>query len=138
MYTNQKLVNQWGNGLVSIAPVSMASICYVCGYVTKKIDDADTFNLMSRRPGIGHEWLDKFKDDIVRNGTVSIDGREYQVPKRYLAWYEDIFQDIKKARSEHAREKSRGVDPVVRRHVEDNRELNKRARIKSRLTKEKI
>ena len=51
MYTHPDLVKKWGNGMVSIAPVTMASICYTCGYVTKKMDDPDTFNLMSRRPG---------------------------------------------------------------------------------------
>lgn len=138
MYTNQSLVDIWGNGLVSIAPVSMASICYVCGYVTKKMDDEDTFNLMSRRPGLGHTWLDKYKDDIARNQTVTIEGREYQVPKRYLAWEEELFADVKAARAAHAKENSRGVDPMDRRRAEDSRELNKRARIKSRLTKEKV
>ncbi|QKI28888.1 VP4 [Trichosanthes kirilowii gokushovirus] len=138
MYTNQKLVDLWSNGFVSIAPVTMASICYVCGYVTKKIADEDTFNLMSRRPGIGHDWLDRFHDDIVRTGVVTIEGREYQVPKRYLLWYEDVFQDIKAARAEHAKKASRGVDPMERRRAEDNREINKKARIQSRSTKEKI
>lgn len=138
LYTNQTLVDLWSHGSVTIAPVSMASICYVCGYVNKKIDDEDTFNLMSRRPGIGHDWLNKFSDDIVRNGTVVIEGREYQVPKRYLLWNEEAFADVKAARAEHAKKNSLNVDPMSRRRQEDNRELNKAARIKSRLLKEKV
>ena len=51
LYTSPTVEKIWKKGMVSLAPVTMASICYVCGYVQKKIGDADTFSLMSRRPG---------------------------------------------------------------------------------------
>lgn len=102
LYTNQSLMETWGHGIVSIAPVTMGSICYVCGYVTKKIADPDTFNLMSRRPGIGHTWLDLYSDDIARTGVVTIEGRSYQVPKRYLLWQEEELASVKKERKDYA------------------------------------
>jgi hypothetical protein len=138
LYTHPELVRIWGKGHVSVAPVEMGAICYVCGYVTKKMDDEDTFALRSNKPGIGHAWLDRYKDDIVRNGIVTIEGREYQVPKRYLLWEEEVFQDIKRARAEHAKKAAVGVDPIVARRQQDSRETNKKARIKARLTKEKV
>lgn len=101
MYTNPLVYETWGKGHVAIAPVNMGSICYVCGYVQKKIDDPDTFTLMSRRPGIGHTFLDRYADDIRRTGVVSIEGRAYQVPKRYFDWSDDL-DDVKKLRKEFA------------------------------------
>ncbi|MEM2002561.1 MAG: hypothetical protein QXT77_07960, partial [Candidatus Methanomethylicaceae archaeon] len=98
LYTSPTLEKFWGQGHVSIAPVTMASICYVCGYVMKKINDADTFNLMSRRPGIGSTWLSLYKDDLIRTGSVTIEGREYPVPKRYLDWEPEEFEQLKRQR----------------------------------------
>jgi len=37
LYTAPDLVNLWVKGPVSIAPVNMSTICYFCGYVTKKV-----------------------------------------------------------------------------------------------------
>lgn len=124
LYTNQSLIEVWGKGLVSIAPCTMASICYVCGYVTKKIDDPDTFNLMSRRPGIGHNWLDRFKDDILRTGVVSIEGRSYQVPRRYLAWEDEEFAELRKERAAYARKKSRSTQSLRNWYDQNAREQN--------------
>lgn len=86
LYTHPDVLNAWGHGLVSIAPVTVASIMYVAGYVNKKIADKDTFNLMSRRPGIGHQWLEKWYDDIARTETVVMEGNEYPIPRKYLEW----------------------------------------------------
>lgn len=138
LYTAPDLVNIWGNGHVSIAPVTMASICYVCGYVTKKMDDPDTFALRSSRPGIGHDWIDRFLGDAVRSdGKVVIEGREYPVPKRYILWHEEKFEHVKELRKEFAK-KNLSIDPVVRARMEDNREINRKSRIKSRNDKEVI
>jgi len=98
LYSNPHLESLWGHGLVSIAPVNMAVCCYVVGYVNKKIGDEDTFTLMSRRPGIGKDWLARYSDDIRRTGTVTIEGKELPVPLRYMAWHESEFQELKKAR----------------------------------------
>lgn len=103
LYSNPYVDQAWGLGHVSIGSVTPASCAYVAGYVNKKIADLDTFNLMSRRPGIGHTWLEKYRDDIIRTETVVIDGREYPVPKKYLDWHSD-FDEIKKARAQYMRD----------------------------------
>lgn len=102
LYTNEALSQIWGKGVISIAPVTMSSICYVCGYVYKKIADKDTFSLMSRRPGIGHNWLDKYKSDLLRTGSVTIEGREYPIPKRYLDWEKEYLDPAIIQRKEYA------------------------------------
>jgi hypothetical protein len=132
LYTSPSLSDVWGKGLVSIAPVTMSSICYVCGYVNKKIGDADTFSLASRRPGIGHDWLKKFSDDLVRTGSVTIEGREYPVPSRYLDWREEEFAALKKKR----RQIAQSGDALEKRAALRNREKNRVAKLKGK--KEKI
>ncbi|MEM2002009.1 MAG: hypothetical protein QXT77_05125 [Candidatus Methanomethylicaceae archaeon] len=131
LYTSPTLERFWGQGHVSIAPVTMASICYVCGYVMKKINDEDTFNLMSRRPGIGADWLNKYKSDLVRTGSVTIEGREYPVPKRYLDWAESDFEELKKQRLAFAR----SGDALDKRGALRNREKNRKAKLKGRQEK---
>lgn len=128
LYTAKPLIDTWGQGLVSIAPVTMASICYVCGYVNKKIDDPDTFNLMSRRPGIGHDWLDRYADDIARTGVVSIEGRSYQVPKRYLTWSAEMLAGVIAERKKYARERQRSDDPLINFSNQNGRESNLRSK----------
>jgi len=135
LYTAESLSKIWGLGMVSIAPVTMASICYVCGYVTKKINDPDTFNLMSRRPGIGAQFLEKYKEDLLRTSSVTIDGREYPIPKRYLLWDETSFANIKMERRKYAREKTK-EDPMDRARAQRSREINIKA--KTRKEGEKI
>jgi len=138
LYTNPTLTAIWGKGIISIAPVTMASICYVCGYVNKKIDDTDTFSLMSRRPGIGHNWLDKYSDDIVRTGVVSIEGRTYQIPKRYLTWEEDLFSDLKKERAAYARSKNNPSQSLKNFNDQYGREKNLKSKAAAKKTQGKI
>lgn len=98
LYTHADVLNAWGHGHISIAPVTLASCMYVAGYVNKKIADKDTFNLMSRRPGIGHQWLDKWHDDIARTETIVIEGKEFPIPKKYLEWSPTRLAHIAKSR----------------------------------------
>lgn len=120
LYTSQTLQNYWKYGHVSIAPVTMASICYVCGYVTKKMDDPDTFNLMSRRPGIGHDWLTRYHDDLARTGMVTIEGRQWPIPKRYLEWEAEHLDHLPEIRQQQAIENKK--DRIQLRNLEKNRQ----------------
>jgi hypothetical protein len=87
-YTSEKLNKIWGKGYCIIGSVSFDSAAYVARYVTKKITGEAAFEhytdfdretgeitrerdpeyaTMSRRPGIGSVWLDKFKTDVYPN-----------------------------------------------------------------------
>lgn len=118
-YTSRLIQQHWGKGSVVVAECTMASICYTCGYVSKKLDDADTFNTMSTRPGIGKNWLDKNIEDLIKHGFVVIDNRQYQIPKRYLTWYEHELEHVKLDRAEYARINSRSTSDL--RKLETNR-----------------
>lgn len=120
LYTSPSLQKYWKFGNVSIAPVTMASICYVCGYVTKKMDDPDSFNLMSRRPGIGHDWFTRYHDDLARTGMVTIEGREWPIPKRYFDWDESASLDhLPEIRQQKAIENAKDGNQL--RNLEKNR-----------------
>lgn len=132
LYSNPVVAQTWGYGMVSIGRVEMSSCCYVAGYCNKKIGDPDTFSLMSRRPGIGHDWFDKYKDDLRRIGSVVIDGREFPIPKRYLDWdNDDTLQNVRDERKLMFTQMSM-EEQSSRRAALPNRELNRKAALSLR------
>lgn len=132
-YTQPDLARAWGHGFVSVAPVEFGSIAYVCGYVTKKVGDPDTFSRMSRNPGIGHDWLDRYYDDIVRTGFCVVNGREFPVPKRYLVWKECELSDVKEERSRYFLEHPERVS--FKKSTIESRRINKTQSVKQRSPK---
>ncbi len=86
LYGNPILDAIWNMGLCSIGSASINSSMYVAGYVNKKIDDKDTFSLMSKQPPIGREWLRKYLPQCAATGTCIITGKEYPLPKTYFKW----------------------------------------------------
>jgi len=97
MYINEHLTSIWGKGNVVVAPFTVATAMYTAGYVTKKLDDSDTFSIMSRYPPIGKEWVRANHDNIRRMESVQIEGTPYPVPKVYMTWLEGVeeFDKIK-------------------------------------------
>lgn len=74
-YTSEKFGNIWSNGFVSLSDVSWNTCAYVARYVVKKVQTdygnspediglEPEFVLMSRRPGLGKEFLDKHPDAL--------------------------------------------------------------------------
>lgn len=109
-YVNEWLSKTWGHGFVQIAPVNMATCCYVAGYVNKKVDDPDSFRLMSMRPGIGRGWIDRYSDSVRRMNCVVIEGKELPVPKQYFNWHEDDLQTVKEHKFNYARSNNKPYD----------------------------
>jgi hypothetical protein len=62
------------------------------------------YTTMSRRPGIGKEWFDKFKTDVYPSDFITVNGKKCTVPKYYdkLLEMEDpyLLQDLKAKRAE--------------------------------------
>ena len=64
----------WPYGLSEIGSVTFESAAYVARYITKKVTGDNSFEhydgrqpefiTMSRRPGIGREWFDRFSSDV--------------------------------------------------------------------------
>lgn len=132
LYSHPQLNKAWGHGFTSVGDLTIGSALYCAGYCVKKRNDPDTFNTMSRRPGIGHTWLDRFGSDISATGSVVIEGRQYPVPKRYLEWAGiDLEHVMLKRQSIVA---NRTPDEIWKRRVNvRSRELNQVARLKQRV-----
>lgn len=93
LYDSDELSKVWGLGLVSFGQVSFDSACYVANYSTKKIVGSGAashyqgrrpeFLLMSRRPGIGRTWFERFGSDVYPSDQVVVRGRETRPPRYY-------------------------------------------------------
>lgn len=117
-YSSPSLNKLWGHGNVIIGEATFESAAYVARYVMKKrlgqtreqyAKEGITpeFVVMSRRPGIGSEWYDKYEKDIFPRDHLSIRGRPSVPPAYYTRRFEashpiDI-ELVKSARIERAK-----------------------------------
>lgn len=126
LYGSPVVDAEWGKGLCAIAPVSMATCMYVARYCQKKAG-TEAITMMSRRPGIGHTWLDRYHGDLTRTGSVVIEGREYPVPRRYIDWREDDFEQLRRDRRNHILSMS-PEERWQRAQLQRGKEINYKAR----------
>jgi hypothetical protein len=102
LYTSKFLNSLWQKGQVMVGAVTFDSAAYVARYCMKKVtgrnaeeyyhrfylstgevyDAKPEFNSMSRRPGIGRGWIDKFGPDVFNYDHVIVNGFETR-PGRY-------------------------------------------------------
>lgn len=102
LYRSSELESLWPQGLSSVGEVSFASAQYLARYVMQYSDnvkrkkkftcDPETgelreiqreYSTMSKHPGLGAGWYDKFGDEVVRHDSVVLDGTELLPPKYY-------------------------------------------------------
>lgn len=115
LYSSTILDDAWGLGHATIGSYSFQSAAYVARYTLKKIKgeyDPEVYRIpehlqpvneqtgeltthrkkpyttMSRRPGIGRSFYDKYKKSIYAYDSVCINGRLMQPPKYYDLLYE--------------------------------------------------
>lgn len=84
VYESKSLTEIWGLGRVQVDEFSAAAAQYVTNYVRKKVIGSDSeahyngrvreFQVMSRRPGIGAGFVDKYRRDIYPDGFVTRPG----------------------------------------------------------------
>lgn len=112
---SQSLEDIWTHGNCRVGAVSFASAGYVAKYCLKGkrteslIFDPATgeakkvapeFSTMSRRPGIGAAWADKYQAETVRDDYVVVDGYKRKPPKYYdKRLDDDVLFDIKAMRA---------------------------------------
>ena len=141
LYTSELLSSLWPNGGSIVAGVSWDSISYVAGYVCDKITgkDADChyggrdpeFGVMSRRPGLGADYLARYGDEVYAHDSVVINGREVKPPRFYdvksagkwfqwddMGLYRDRIEVLKDMRRRVAVASSRGETSRRRRDRE--------------------
>ncbi len=97
------LSNIWNRGTTTLGPLTFATSSYTAGYVLKKQTSANhtrdlaiygdsleplvlrrqEFNTMSRRPGLGYDWFQKYWPDVYPSDSVQIEGKTYRPPSYY-------------------------------------------------------
>ena len=100
-YSSKKLERIWSKGFVLIGAVSFRSAGYVARYSMKgfKEDNGDfrPFLLMSRNPGIGHDWIESNLIKVYNTDTVYVDLGDRKMTKsnRYFdSQLEKIYPDL--------------------------------------------
>ena len=94
LYTSNELSTLWPFGYAVIGEVTFESAAYVARYILKKVTGdpaADhyrhrvpEYTTMSRRPGIGSDWFDRFQGDVYPWDEVVIrDGVRCRPPRFY-------------------------------------------------------
>lgn len=92
-YTSVLLSKLWTDGGHTIGNVDFESAAYVARYCTKKISGPGAekhygqrekeFLLMSRRPGIGTTYLQKYEREIYAHDNVIVNGVPSSIPRFY-------------------------------------------------------
>lgn len=121
LYRSELLNEIWGKGTLNeIGNVSYKSARYCAAYIVKKqlnlnqnpehyvrlspvdghvYEVAPEFAVMSRRPGLGTTWFEKFKQDAFPSDFLIVDGKRVKPPLFYLRKIEEAEQTtIKRTR----------------------------------------
>lgn len=114
-YRSHILDELWPHGFAMLGDVTFESAAYVARYITKKVTgkgavdhyctiDRSTGEIiserkpeyvtMSRRPGIGKLWFDKFTSDVYPSDFIIVNGAKVKPPKYYDSQFEVIDPDL--------------------------------------------
>ena len=101
LYKSSDLEKIWGKGFCTIGDLTFESAGYVARYVTKKItgktandhykERKPEFALMSRNPGIGNKWIEKYIHDVYPKDYFTINGNKCRPPRYYDTYYEKHY-----------------------------------------------
>lgn len=127
LFTSPILTKLWPYGTHLIGDVTFDSVNYVAGYINKKVngrkakahyerinfdtgevyDQVPEFALMSRRPGLGTTWIEKYWPEVYPSDEVLVNGHLAQPPAFYDRWAKenipDIFEEVA------AKRKTKGI-----------------------------
>lgn len=128
-YRSESLEDLWSFGHCLIGSVTFESAAYVARYVLKKVTgdaaaehyefvDPETgevfqrkpeYVTMSRRPGIGRPWFEKFMKDVYPDDFVVLRGRKMKPPRAY-----DRFLELEDFESFRLRKRERKQSALLR------------------------
>ena len=130
-YISPLIQTWWPYGNHELSVPEYAAAFYTAGYVTKKMDDTDTFSIMSRKPPIGHQWLKQNYESMLTRGFIIINGVKHPIPKMYMdtlqyKWGLDL-NDYKYQRRQENKNR-----PILTKQQGRAKELNLKQKIQSR------
>lgn len=132
-YQSKTLDKLWKLGRTEVGTVTFESAGYVARYCTKKMyglyaplwysrldkETGEIYSLlpeytdMSRNPGIGYPWYEKFKKDLFPVDHCIVNGVSMKVPRYYLdKWSAEHPEDAKRIKCRRER--------MARRYAPDN------------------
>lgn len=119
LFTSTIVAKHWQYGHHIIGAFNYASAAYTARYVMKKQYGKDSgqreaytrfegstgetwqvipeFALMSRRPGIGSGWYEKFKKDAFPSDFLVVSGKKHPVPRYYFEKFKKEAEDNAKS-----------------------------------------
>lgn len=109
VYTSEMVSELWPAGLHELGNVTPASAGYVAKYVRKRLtgkwaqlaygDREPEYATMSRNPGIGAGWIERYKDEVYACDSVRVGGVAVKPPRFYDSRVaEEVLEEIKFAR----------------------------------------
>lgn len=98
LYVSEELSRLWPFGENKIGEVNAQTCAYVSQYVMKKAGSSarsygsreEEFRVMSRRPGIGYTWFEKYHGEAYAHDSAIVDGKEVPLPRYYDTKFESI------------------------------------------------
>lgn len=129
IYVSPHLSSVWSLGHAWLGNVTIESAGYVARYCLKKANGVEAFDryvtdfdpetgeiemlepeyiAMSRRPGLGQDWLKRFQGDCAK-GYLTEDGQKYSIPEFYVQRLERDYPcwvaELRQQRKELAKKK---------------------------------
>lgn len=100
LFTSPLLSKLWTHGNNALGSVTFDSAAYVARYCTKKITGPKAaahygnripeFLVMSRRPGIGTAYLEKYKSEMYTHDNIIVNGVPTSIPRFYDEKYASL------------------------------------------------
>lgn len=140
LFKSQELEDIWGKGYCTIGEVTLESAAYVARYTMKKIKGKESdayydgrlpeFALMSRRPGLGNEWFNKYMTDLYPKDFFTINGKKMKP----VAYYDYLYKKVYPERFEEI--KAKRIKKVGLLNPKIKRQTPKERWLKSKYRKE--
>jgi hypothetical protein len=135
LYVSESLQKLWPYGHSTIGDVNFQSAAYVARYCLKKVTGdkaaehygevitpdgeiiprSPEFTQMSRMPGIGRGWYEKFKNDVFPHDHVILNNKQFSAPKYYGNLYQlenlPAYNKIKNKRIRKSRKHAKNNTP---------------------------
>lgn len=140
-YNSKILTDLWGYGHTAIGEANFLTAAYVARYVTKKItgptaqqhyerlnlqtgeiiDLKSEYVTMSRRPGIGKLWFDKYKTDVYPSDEVVIERGDKMIKLPPPKYYDGLFELVDAEEMEQVKFKRQERAKIMAKHSTEER-----------------
>ena len=161
LFTSEILQQLWPYGFVTVGDLTFDSAAYAARYCLKKVsgfqghehylrhdENGEAYWLqpeyasMSRRPGLGYDWYQKFKSDVFPSDEIPVPGKGvlHRVPNYYLKLLEqedpETHKQIKRKRQKFHDDHADDYTPhrLTSKHIIKKRQLESKTRPLERRT----